>query len=223
MPNPPQALSKAPSASHTKAQLQSSDCRNRNGDLWHFPAANSDTYFLPWQPLPNFPNKVCYWGSVKVDPSCFWTTESHTHTKTSVGQVTVWSQNFSSAFAGDDGEDKTPLLRQRELNADNPILPATAPKETWCKAKAAYLQTWYWHCSILSLVLHMCLRPSREAQKRMGSRKGEGRENVHYQNTLRAVLGNVQPVSLYQTLISCEGYTGLFISPLKRTKIRGQL
>lgn len=53
------------------------------------------------------------------------------------------------------------------------------------------------------------------------SRKGEGRENVHYQNTLRAVLGNVQPASLYQTLISCEVHTGLFISPLKRMKIRG--
>lgn len=44
---------------------------------------------------------------------------------------------------------------------------------------------------------------------------------MHYQNTLRAVLGNVQPASLYQTLISCEVHTGLFIFPLKRMKIRG--
>lgn len=44
---------------------------------------------------------------------------------------------------------------------------------------------------------------------------------MHYQNTLRAVLGNEQPASVYQTFISCEVHTGLFISPLKRTKIRG--
>lgn len=67
----------------------------------------------------------------------------------------------------------------------------------------------------------MCLWTRNSTQSAGGAGREQARENVHYQNTLRAVLGNVQPASLYQTLISCEVHTGLFISPLKRMKIRG--
>lgn len=145
-----------------------------------------------------------------------------------VSQVSIWSQNFSSVLAGGgDGGDKTSLLRQRRLKAASlaqlsTTSPATAPREptwSWSSLRAGLGSAGAGRLPPTSHVL----ANKQQHRKCTGSRKGEGRENVHYQNTLRAVLGNVQSASLYQTFISCEVHTGLFISPLKRTKLRGQL
>lgn len=137
------------------------------------------------------------------------------------------SHNLKSKFfcgiLGDEGEDKNSVLRQRQLNADSltqfcqPQLP-----KSWCKATAAYLQTQYWHRSIPSLVLRMCLRTSGgTAQKARGEQEGRRQRECALSKYLES--SSWKCASLYQTLISCEVHAGLFISPLKRTKIRGQL
>lgn len=124
---------------------------------------------------------------------------------------------------GGDGGDKTSLLRQRQLKAASLAqLHQRLLRGSQREAGAACVQASDRQGLAVSLVLHVLVN-KQQHRKCTGSRKGEGRENVHYQNTLRAVLGNVQSASLYQTFISCEVHTGLFISPLKRTKLRGQL